>query len=312
MYFPYLRGRQYELLALRELVSQGFLSKKIIPIVEPVKLSPTLSKTMEEFISKKRELGIICNPAVGSFNNDMNDGEKDTNKLRFMELLNNEYSIKTHIIEKESQEHLKSWGKKMGIKKEDWIIINNDRDYLLEYSEIFDGIAPKYSFIPDESTFRRKVLKNKVLFADRFNKCERNSDYLIKDDESFSEDHLFYKEEGFSGFADYSVVGKDYFESGFAPYAVAIHIVYFSEDKSLRVHHFVSDSNDDIQNPAKKFYQAVSKLAKWQEENKILLTMGLQGFLDHYNNQTYPGLGTVKKLSLMHHLELVGNYLDEV
>ncbi len=36
MYFPYVRGRQYELLALRELASQNLLSAKIVPIIEPV------------------------------------------------------------------------------------------------------------------------------------------------------------------------------------------------------------------------------------------------------------------------------------
>lgn len=34
MYFPILRGRQFELLALRECVNKGLLSNKIIPIVE--------------------------------------------------------------------------------------------------------------------------------------------------------------------------------------------------------------------------------------------------------------------------------------
>lgn len=87
--------------------------------------------------------------------------------------------------------------------------------------------------------------------------------------------------------------------------------MYFAEDSSLRVHHFVSDSNDDIQNPAKKFYEAVHKLSIWVNENDIPITTGLSGFLEHYYNQTYPGLGSVKKLSLMHHLELVGKYLDK-
>ena len=312
MYFPYVRGRQYELLALHELVTQGLLSQRIVPIVEPVKLSPTLSRTMEEFFLKRRDLGIICNPAVGSFDSDMNDGGKDKNKQKFLALLDDEHALKAHIVKKESEVQLSSWKKEKGINKEDWIIINNDRDTLSEYSKIFNGIVSKFVFIPDESAFRRNVHRNKVLFEDRFAKCERNSDYLVKDDEFFSEDHLYYKEEGFSGFADYSVIGKDYLESGFAPYAVAIHIVYFSEDKSLRVHHFVSDSNSDIQNPAQKFYQAVSKLAEWCAEKQIETTVGLQAFLDHYTNQTYPGLGSVKKLSLMHHLELVGKYLDEV
>ena len=44
MYFPYLRGRQYELLALRELVKNNLLGEHIIPIIEPVKLSSTLVK----------------------------------------------------------------------------------------------------------------------------------------------------------------------------------------------------------------------------------------------------------------------------
>lgn len=90
MYFPYVRGRQYELLALRELVASDLLSPFILPIVEPVKLSSTLSKTMEEFVSKKRNVGIVCNPAVGSFNADMRDIEKDFNKQKFLKLLNNQ------------------------------------------------------------------------------------------------------------------------------------------------------------------------------------------------------------------------------
>lgn len=44
MYFPYLRGRQFELIALRELLENGVLSDRIIPIIEPVKLSSTLIK----------------------------------------------------------------------------------------------------------------------------------------------------------------------------------------------------------------------------------------------------------------------------
>lgn len=41
MYFPYLRGRQNELLCLRELLNAGKLSSKVIPIIEPVRFSST-------------------------------------------------------------------------------------------------------------------------------------------------------------------------------------------------------------------------------------------------------------------------------
>ncbi|WP_153052429.1 sce7725 family protein, partial [Streptococcus suis] len=46
MYFPYLRGRQYELIALRELLENDTLSKRVVPIIEPVKLSSTLINTL--------------------------------------------------------------------------------------------------------------------------------------------------------------------------------------------------------------------------------------------------------------------------
>ena len=34
MYFPYLRGRQFELIALRELVERKKIGQNIIPIIE--------------------------------------------------------------------------------------------------------------------------------------------------------------------------------------------------------------------------------------------------------------------------------------
>lgn len=309
MYFPYLRGRQYELLALRELVTKDLLNSHILPVVEPVKLSSTLSKTMEEFVKKQKKIGIVCNPVVGSFSNDMNDEEKDSNKQKFLSLLDDSFIVKSHIMKANSASQIASWQRQKKVQAKDWLVICNNRDYIDSFLNIFRENAPQYVLIPDE--FRRKIRHGKVLFEDRFEKCDRNSDYSKNSDEFFSEDHIFFKEEGFVGFGDYSVIGKDYLESGFAPYAVAIHIVYFAEDSSLRVHHFVSDSNDDIQNPAKKFYEAVHKLSIWVSENHVPITAGLSGFLEHYNNQTYPGLGSVKKLSLMHHLELVGRYLDE-
>ena len=150
-----------------------------------------------------------------------------------------------------------------------------------------------------------------MLLADKFNKLDRNNDYIDVDDEPFSEDHIFYMEDGYVGFSDYSVVGKDYSETGFAPYAVAIHIVYLDKDDSLRVKHFVSNSNDDISDPAGKFKEALSKLVAWNK-TKRLNTRAIKEFEDLYYREAYPGLGTVKKLSIMHHLELIGKYLDRV
>ena len=315
MYFPYVRGRQYELLALRELAINNLLSDHVIPIIEPVKLSPTLVNVMSEFIKTQQSVAIIRNPAVGTFISDWNDAQENSKEAEYKKKFSEHYDdptiIKALIMQNSAKSLLQFW-EKHGVKKAELLVINNNRDYLDVYEQMFGTIIPRYVLMPDESVFRRKVRHHKVLLDDKFEKQDRNADYIHEPDEFFSDDHLYYKEDGFIGFSDYSVVGNEYLEAGFAPYAVAIHIVYFADNKSLRVKHFVSDSNEDITNPALKYYEAVSKLASWYKESReIKMTLGLKTFLQHYEQQSYPGLGTVKKLSLMHHIELMGQYLSE-
>lgn len=309
MYFPFLRGRQNELLAIRELVEEGRLSDKVMPIIEPVKLSSTLYKTLEVFVKKGKSIGLVINPTVGNF--DFRFSGKDEEKLRYHNLLSTDNITKCLIMNRYSEEQLEKWST-VECDYNKWIAINTNRDYLDLYNKIFCKDIPKYSLIRDE--FRRKIKNGRVLFENRFEKCDRNADYANAErvDESYSEDHLYYKDEGYSGFSDYSIIGEEFIESGFAPYAVAIHIVYFDQDDALRIHHFVSDSNDDIRDPAGKFYEAVSKLRDWIcNQQGTQMTLGLEKLLKYCNDGTYPGLGSIKKYSLMHHLELMSVYLDK-
>ncbi len=88
MYFPYLRGRQFELIALRELVEKSVLSSKIIPVIEPVKLSSTLVKTIETYGEYGRTIALIMNPKVGSFRNDLKEEKNQKLKESFLTSLN--------------------------------------------------------------------------------------------------------------------------------------------------------------------------------------------------------------------------------
>lgn len=314
MYFPYIRGRQYELLALRELAANNLLGNFVMPVIEPVKLSPTLIKTIAEYIRVKHPVAVIRNPAVGSFMKDYKEAKADSNeeahKKEFIKLYEDTLIVKAIIMRGDTPSLLSHWDKN-GVQKQELLVINTDRDYLDLFDQEFGRNNPRYALIPDESTFRRRIKHNRVILDDKFEKQNRNADYQEAEDEFFSEDHLYFDDDGLKGFADYSIIGNNYQEAGFAPYAVAIHIVYFAADNSLRIKHFVSDSNEDISNPAKKFYEAVSKLNDWYQANHFPLTLGLSTLLQHYENQTYPGLGSVKKLSVMHHLELMGKYLSE-
>ena len=65
MYFPYLRGKQYEFIAVRELYEKELLVKTI-PIYEPVSGN---FRYFDEFIKKGIVFGIIANPKVGNLVN---------------------------------------------------------------------------------------------------------------------------------------------------------------------------------------------------------------------------------------------------
>lgn len=308
MYFPYFRGRQFELLALRELVENDILSQKIIPIIEPVKLSSTLIKTLEAFNKKGRKVAVIVNPQVGNFFSDLRNEDNLRYKERLEELIKLPTIIKTHIFNEKSELQLKHMIDR-GTDEKTLITICKNKDFINIYEEMFASSKPQFSLISDESIFRRKITSNRVLLDDKFSKLPRNIDYADID-EPFSDDHLYYKDDGYKGFSDYSIIGDEYSEAGFAPYAIAIHIVYFDKEYSLRIKHFVSDTNDDTSDPANKFSEAVSKLIRWNKTIK-LDTKGMNSFLNLFETETYPGLGTVKKLSIMHHLELIGQYLDK-
>lgn len=305
MYYPYLRGKQNELLAIKELLSDGRLSRKVVPVIEPVKLSPTLVNTLELFTQKQHPIAFIWNPQVGSFSDDKASSKNARYLDRLKEIISSTSIIHAIIINNESKSIVSSWCPE--ISNDDcYLAICNSPDNIKYYEESFPFRVK--TLIPYSSSFRR-IRGQRVLLEDKFNKLPKNADYQTVPDEFFSDDHLYYSEEGFVGFSDYSIIGEKYDDAGFAPYAVAIHIVYFDSDRSLRVHHFISQDNDDISDPANKFYQALEQLVRWNKTMHIE-TKAMEEFEKIYRDQSYPGLGVVKKISLMNHFELISCFLD--
>lgn len=303
MYFPYLRGRQFELIALRELVENQLIGKHIYPVIEPVKLSSTLTKTLEIYKKNDRNLTIIMNPCVGNLDHTKLTDEEDKVCKSMNEIINSSEIKKAF--------HLSKFIPNYTDNIQDLILIAKNRDTVTSYNDVYSReVEPLYTLMLDESDFRRTIRnKHRVLLSDNFRKQEKNANYENAD-EFYTRDHLYYQDDGYVGFSDFSIVGDEYTESGFAPYAVAIHIVYFDDNNEMRVRHFVSDTNDDYSDTTGKFHEALEKLIKWNKEKK-LDTHAMKIFQKLYDEESYPGLGTVKKLSIMHHIELVSRFLDE-
>jgi hypothetical protein len=301
MYYPYVRGRQFELIALREMLEKDLLGPHVIPIIEPVKASSTLLSVLQGFSKSERKIGLIKNPKVGNFIAEVKKNKEYRKSYNGYSLEGNcipIYISDTEIISEiqESDQNNKP------------ILICTNKDFIQQH---IAGLQDKIGsiFIPDESIFKRNTTSGRVIFCDRFNKKTRNVEYKDIEDEFFSDDHRYFRNEGYIGFSDFSTIGDEYNESGFAPYAVVIHMVYFDKEKNLRIHHFVSDTNDDYSDPAGKFAEALKKLV----DSPLLSncpTYAYNTYKDLNSRREYPGLGSVKKLSLMHHVELISKYLE--
>lgn len=305
MYFPFLRGRQFELLALRELLENDLIGDNIIPIIEPVRLSSSLLKTVELFNKKNHQLVFVQNPSVGAYPVSMDGDKQDENPLygKLKIELDKVNVIKAYIFQDNNEIVVNDM--------QNSIAIIDSVDDISSYLEACKKEKPLYTLIPDRRSIKRNVKGEKIILEDSFIKQKRNVDYKNNTDEFFSDWHKEYIEEGYKGFSDYSIVGSEYSESGFAPKAVAIHIVYLSSEDDLRVHHFVSENNTDSKDTAGKFGEAVAKIKHWCTVHKIQETRGLKAFYDYCDTGRYPGLGVVKKCSIMHHLELMSKRLGE-
>ena len=226
--------------------------------------------------------------------------------INYKELLNNSHIISGYLCDDKVISQCLD-GKK---NVKDIVLINTGIDTFGYYEEYGSKLEAVYTFIPKDEDFKDEVFGETVILEDVYVKAKRNVDYIESPDELFSRNHLVYRKRGYVGFSDYSIVGDAYEESGFAPLAVAIHILYFGQKSELRVHHFVSESNENISDPARKFAEAMQNLLSWENFDIIPKTKGLQNLLDYYSNGKFPGLGVIKKCSIMHHLELIGKYLE--
>lgn len=303
MYIPYLRGKQFELSALKALIKDGLISSDyIMPVIEPVSNASVFANSINYFDEMEFPIYTVINPQVGNFEL-FTSGHPIHDQRHFQNeaiLMNNvDISTLSHFIEPNSN----------------LMAIYTKSEDLNSYTTLIrHNLSPRLHLVDHSLRYSRIIDSSDQvgILRDCFVKQERNADYADNEDEFFSEDHLFFRDEGYVAFSDYSTVSAAYQDNGFAPRAVAIHIVYFDNEDRLRIKHFVSDTNNDPSNPAGKFAEALSKLVDWargiEEKNQ---STGLSSFIELYNQSQYSGLGIVKKLSIMHHLEIMNRYLSE-
>jgi len=312
MYHPYFRGKQFELITIREnaklLKSAGFT-----PIIEPVQESLSgLKRTLDAVDAVSGNAVLIVNPFYGNHS----DGSKEIEDL-FQNELKQREGIAVGILLKESIDVTTAMrlftshkGRRICFVHAGFTAGRELANQLQQFGE-----TAQHVFVAEHcgKLYRRHFAgAHRVLLDDGFHK-RINREH--PDLEGFSDLHVTFREEGMDGFGDFLVVGDDFADSGGPAYAVAIHLTFIDPDKDdqMFIRHFKSDRIDTPTDPAGKFAEALTKLVA--EINRpgshVQRTAAVIEFLDLHERRHFPGLGYVKKLSMSHHIETLATYLKD-
>ncbi len=308
-YFPIFRGKQFELIAIREFAANG--PKGIVhPIIEPVRDpegNKGLLRAVEALENSRVKYTIVVNPSKGHVAK-KHDGIE---------------TIVGHLGDTKATADNLSFGLLFhagGSTDEALDIIDGSPLKNAALNLVYDlpsaaaGDVGKlkartidHHVVEDKSAVRKLNAFDKPSFVHllrNFKRLKSNLDYVGVAPSLFCSEHLYLEEDGFAGLADFLTIGDAYSESGSLPLALVIHLTFVNVDDENKIYvaHFCSDTNADTSDPGNKFKEAVAKLIEFVDDRSLPENPAIKGFREYHDAQKFPGLGMVKKLSMLNHL----------
>ena len=307
MYYPLLRGKLNELLAIRETLPKLHANGRICPIIEPVTSGTSRLVACLTAIKGQIPHVVLVNPSVGKLKRPA--GAVDPLIAPFLVAGNNlipGFNIGKTTTLPQLNSFLNTYrNRKVMLLFCDppaWFASLPAALRSLPVSPILafvDGKVP----ITHVATFAGFDL---ALIRDGFQRKDRND--LYPRVSQFGDLHLTYAAAGYQGFGDYSIVGFTFRDGGGPAKTVTIHL---TEDMPARgpiiVNHFKSTSVTATSDTAGKFQEALNYLVAHLRASPRFLTYSTAcaEFVGLHGRRHFPQLGPVKKLSMKHHLELM-------
>lgn len=308
MYFPFMRGKQYEFLTILGVKRIINKNKNVIPIIEPIKISKLNIGYIQKINNANIPFIIIINPLVGS----LVGGEKLIKEKIIDVLENKNFYVAYQITKNTTQDSLNKFIKKFSGFKKCFIHQGMYEDIEMfcenfsKNDEIIFNIVNNKLLSDNYKRTIQKSFHKVVVLDDGFKKEKRNADYPSV---SYYSDMMFnYKTNGFYGYSDYITIGEKYEDSGSTPYAIVIHYSVIQANY-MNINHYLSDRKNDQKDPAGKFLEALNKLKVDIDKNKYIKTDATKEFINLYNIRHYPGLGKIKEISMKHHIQLVSEVI---
>lgn len=304
MYFPYLYGKQYELLALRDFSSTHCFDGTVTPIIEPVRHNPRdLFAALDALIKGGFSPLVIVNPSKSNFK----AGDKGWyNKLMGNSLANANW-IPTFLVENthSSQEIL------------NFINYFSNRNIAIAYNTSNISVADLQLIDSQANVVFQVMLPNSLNVQQRsavssgkaidiidcFRSQPRNADY--GGPEFFSNQINSYQHNSY-GYGDFTVLPNEVRDEGGPASAVAIHGTYKEPNSgNIYIEHYVSTvTQQHLSDVASKFLDAAGQLVT--AANSRPAEFGNNVALDSYRYQVahthFPNLAGSKRQQMLHHI----------
>ena len=316
VYYPYFRGKRFELIAIREkaelLAENGF-----VPIISPIsKQFRGLEKALEALSTSGAESIVIINPEYGEFSEDTSElDELLKRKFGSYEQLKIGVRIDAkHTTDQVIDLILKANGHPVAVIHSGF---RHPKDLVVKLEKIAPSVQT-HVFVEEHcgKLYRDKFrqFNEGIVIRDGF-KHRRNQDH--PDVEFFSENHVTYTTEIMNktkGFGDFLIVDDRFSETSEPAYTVAIHLTFIDheQDDTMYIRHYLSDRRDTPTDPAGKFHEALTHLVKESgPDSPFINSSAIQEFHKLHVMGHFPGLGRAKKLSVVHHIETMADYFSK-
>lgn len=305
MYFPYLRGKQYELTALRECADKISVSGKVCPIIEPVRRNyRPLAHTLELYTRLAIPYVLIVNPTRGQFRH--SPGAVD-------ELIGNgalavhKRALPGYIVRKDTNlQQVRGFFKLYDGRHVALFHAGTFADLprLIDLAQSQRSVLHVFQHRLTAEAYQEEFKRHRRVLIRNCFRSVPNADY--PPDEPFTDLHNTYVRRGLRGFGDFTVFGSTYSEGGGQAMAVTLHLTYKHQDGNIWIKHFISDNNSTPGVEEAKFFEALKKLVDFLDANPgFMRSTACDEFREMYRQKRFSNLGYAKKLSMIHHLELM-------
>jgi len=306
MYFPYLRGKQFELEALIELPTSVFINT--LPILEPINVSQR--RLYSRLANQGTPFILVTNPFYPQNSRLTNAAVQsliDTELLTHPSL-NLGFIIDQRFNVSELNSFLTSNPTRNKILIFRYNVLPSD---LAAIQASISANPVLYIVFDDRRTNNTTRTafnshQGQVLLTDGFQRQDRNFDYPAVS--TFDSNYATWQADGWAGIGDYLTIG-DYYQDGGGPvFVVCLHITVPTVN-GLLMYHFSSTVHSSTGGlSAPKFSEANSILVN-SPFTLPFATNGIDIYRDIYNRSHNPQLGVAKKASIMHHIELMSGLI---